>query len=119
MNKGLDDPRCIWDRRLRPMARFAACLSVILLAAGDGASLARASGLVIQVPDVIAQLGTSGSFDVLLTDTDPVGTAGIHVAADTIGFSIVGSSQHVSFTNATINTTSAPYIYVDSSTQAL
>jgi len=113
MNKGLDDPRCMWDRRFRLVARFAACLSVILLAAGDGVSLARASGLVIEVPNVIAQPGTSGSFDVLLADTDPVGGLGIHVAGDAIGFSIVGSSG-VSFTNATINTLSAPYIYVDS-----
>ncbi|MGO9601017.1 MAG: hypothetical protein ACLP7Q_23800 [Isosphaeraceae bacterium] len=98
------------------MASFAACLSVILLAASDGVSLARASGLVIEVPNVIAPPGTSGSFDVLLADTDPVGSPGIHVAADSIGFSIDGSSG-VSFTNATINTTSAPYIYVDSGTQ--
>jgi hypothetical protein len=115
MIKVFDEQRCIWNRRSQAMARFAAWMSVILLAASDGASLARASGLVIEVPNVSAKTGSSGSFDVLLADTDPVGTAGYFVAADTIGFSIVGSNG-VSFTNATINTSSAPYIFVDSST---
>lgn len=92
-------------------------MSLILLAAGDGASQARASGLVIEVPNVVALPASSGSFDVLLADTDAVGTPGYHIAADTIGFSIeLFGSRDVSFTNATINTATAPYIFVDSST---
>jgi hypothetical protein len=105
------------------MVRFAACLSVILLSVSEGASLARASGLVIQANGFAVQPDTSGSFDVLLVDTDPAGSPAYHIAGDSIKVSLSAQGgsfiSGVSFTNVTINTTSAPYIYADSSTQAL
>jgi hypothetical protein len=123
MIKEFDELRCMWKRRYRAIARFAACLSVVLLAAGDGASQARASGLVIELPNVVANPGSSGSFDVLLADTDPAGSPGYHIAGDDIKLSLSAPGGPffvgVSFTNVTINTTSAPYIFVESSTQAL
>ncbi len=70
-------------------------------------------GLVIQLPNLTnVAAGSSGSFDVLLVDTDPVGTPGYNVAEDNFELTLSGTTGF-RFTNATINT-SATYIYVQS-----
>ena len=57
--------------------------------------------------------GSSGSFDVLLVDTDPLGsTMTYKVAEDNFELTLTGAAGFT-FTNATINT-SATYIYVQS-----
>ena len=58
--------------------------------------------------------GSSGSFDVQLIDTDPVGTAGFSVSLDSIELAVSGPSG-VAFTDVTINTI-VPYIYTVSAT---
>jgi hypothetical protein len=77
----------------------------------------RAAGLVIQAPHVVAAPGSSGSFDVLLVNTNPAGGASHDVAADTLGLSLVGPLS-LTFTGVSIDTVAAPYIYVTSGTTA-
>jgi hypothetical protein len=72
----------------------------------------RAGGLVIEVPTLVVAPGSSGSFDVLLIDTDPSGSLGYNVAGDSVELTLSGAPGFT-FTGATINTV-APYIYVQS-----
>src|SRR5262249_16392137 len=70
--------------------------------------------LVIKAPPVTASAGSSGSFDVLLENTNPAGGASYDVAADSFGLSLSGPLS-VTFTDVTINT-GVTYIYVASGT---
>ena len=74
----------------------------------------RAGGLVIELPTLTnVAPGSSGSFDVLLVDTDPLGSMMTYnVAEDNFELKLTGAAGFT-FTNATINT-SASYIYVQS-----
>ena len=72
----------------------------------------RAGGLVIQAPDLTA--GASGSFDVLLVNTNAAGGQSFHVAADSFELSVSGPVS-IAFTDVSINTF-VPYIYVTSGT---
>jgi hypothetical protein len=74
----------------------------------------RAAGLLIEAPKLTATPGSSGSFDLLLVNTNPAGGASYNVAADSFGLALSGP-LNVTFTNVTINT-SATYIYVTSGT---
>jgi hypothetical protein len=74
----------------------------------------RADGLVIEAPDLVAAPGSSGSFDVLLVNTNPAGGASFDVAADSLGLSLSGPLS-ITFTDVSINT-AIPYIYVTSGT---
>ena len=73
-----------------------------------------AEGLVIQAPHLTTTAGASGSFDVLLLNTNPAGGASFNVAADSFQLSLSGPLS-VTFTDVTINTV-VPYIYVTSGT---
>jgi hypothetical protein len=48
----------------------------------------RAAGLVIKAPNRIAARGSSGAFDLLLMNTNPVGDACYEVAPDALGLSL-------------------------------
>src|SRR5271157_634102 len=69
-----------------------------------------AGGLVIQAPNLSVTPGSSGTFDVLLLNTNSSGGDSFNVAGDTIQLSLTGP-LNVAFTDATIGTTAAPYIY--------
>jgi hypothetical protein len=75
----------------------------------------RAAGLVIEAPDLTAASGSSGSFDVLLVNTNPAGGISYHIAADSFQLSLSSSAPHDTFTDVSINTIT-PYIYVTSGT---
>jgi hypothetical protein len=74
----------------------------------------RADGLVIEAPDLTVTPGSSGSFDVLLVNTNAAGGASYNVAADSLGLALTGPPG-ITFTDASINTV-GPYIYVTSGT---
>ena len=59
--------------------------------------------------------GSTGSFDLLLVNTNPAGGASYDVAADSIELALLGPLS-ATFTGVSINTTTAPYIYVSSGT---
>ncbi len=90
----------------------------LLLVAGVAVSLGtaspcRAAGLVIEAPTLTGVApGSSGSFDVLLIDTDPTGTAGYNVSGNSLELTLSGPAGFT-FTDATVNT-SVHYIYVQS-----
>ena len=69
-------------------------------------------GLVISAPDVTATPGSSGSFDVIITNTNStMGGASYQVASDNVDLTLTGPSG-VNFTSVSIATTDT-YIYVD------
>jgi hypothetical protein len=93
----------------------AALAVVVALAMSLGvASPCRADGLVIQAPDLTVTRGSSGSFDVLLVNTNAGGGASYGVSLDSLELALTGAAG-VAFTDVTINTI-VPYIYTVSAT---
>jgi hypothetical protein len=72
------------------------------------------AGFVISVADVTATAGSSGSFDVLISNTNSLGGASYSVGSDVLELALTGISG-VTFTGVTIDTTT-PYIYLTSGT---
>jgi hypothetical protein len=105
-----------WFRRgRRPGRWFTSALFLVLTGSLGFVAPCRAAGLVIQAPNLTVKAGSSGSFDVLLVDTDPTGTAGFKVAGATLQIDLSGSAgSAIQFTDATINTVSATYIFTQS-----
>lgn len=72
----------------------------------------RAGGLVISAPDITGAPGSSGEFQVLLTNTNPSGGASYNVAGDSFELYLDNANGRVLFTNVAIpGAGSAPYIY--------
>jgi hypothetical protein len=94
--------------------RLALSVALVLTATLGRAVTCLAEGLVIEAPNVAALPGSSGSFDLLLVNTNPAGGASFDVAADSIQLFLAGPAS-VTFTDASINTI-VPYIYVTSGT---
>jgi hypothetical protein len=92
-------------------------LAVALAAIIGGAVPCSAGGLVIEAPNLTATPGSSGSFDLLLVNTNSPGGAGYDVSGDEFILSLLGPLG-ITFTDATIATdpVTAPYIFVLSGT---
>jgi hypothetical protein len=73
------------------------------------------AGLVLSVENVTTTAGSLGSFDVLITNTNPTNGASYGVAADVLDISLTGTTG-VEFTGVTIATTTASYIFPVSGT---
>jgi hypothetical protein len=103
-------------RRVRHGIGFTTTTAIVLaLAMSLGiASPCRADGLVIAAPDLIVTPGSSGSFDVLLVNTNAAGGASYGVSLDSLELALTGPAG-VAFTDVTINTI-VPYIYTVSAT---
>ena len=80
-----------------------------------GAVPCAAGGLVIEAPHLTAAPGSSGSFDLLLVNTNPIGGASFAVSSDMFVLSLSGP-VHITFTGVSIATVAAPYIFVSSGT---
>ena len=89
--------------------------SLAVLALTLGIDVRCDAGLVIESQSVTATPGSSGSFDILIMNTNSPGGSSFDVAGDFIGLSLTGLAG-VEFTGVSITTTSAPYIYVVSGT---
>ncbi len=88
----------------------------LVLAASLGPAGACRAGLIISAPDLVATAGSSGSFDVLLSNTNsPNGGASYNVAVDSFQLALSGPLG-ASFTAVSIVTVADPYIYVTSGT---
>jgi hypothetical protein len=74
----------------------------------------RAAGLVVEAPNLTAATGSSGSFDVLLVNTNAAGGISYDIAADSFQLTSLGPVT-ITFTDVSINTIT-PYIYVTSGT---
>jgi hypothetical protein len=96
----------------RRQFRFAT-LAIALIAVVGEAGTARA-GLVISAPTIHIAAGTSGSFDIVITNDNPVGGSSFSVAADSLDLALSGLPG-VTFTDATI-ATAIPYLFVQSGT---
>jgi hypothetical protein len=72
------------------------------------------AGFVISVSNVTASAGSSGSFDILLSNTNSPEGASYSVSSDGLELAMTGISG-VTFTGVTIDTTT-PYIYLTSGT---
>ena len=97
-----------------PCTQLARLLLILLATCACPAVSCRAAGLVIQAPDLMVTPGSSGSFDVLLTNTNAAGGASFGVSLDSLDLALSGSPG-IAFTNVTIDTV-APYIYTVSAT---
>ena len=85
-------------------------LAVAALAAG--AMPCFAAGLVIEAPILTATPGSTGSFDLLLTNTNPTGGTSYQVSSDQFMLSLSGPLG-ITFTGATIDTVATLYIFRD------
>ncbi|HKM55049.1 MAG TPA: PEP-CTERM sorting domain-containing protein [Isosphaeraceae bacterium] len=107
----LSEPSMPVDRgrgMARRTPRWARSVALGIVAALGIAAPCRAGGLVISAPDITATAGSSGSFLVLITDTDPTGSAPYNVAGDSFELILTGSAG-INFTNVTTATDVAPY----------
>jgi hypothetical protein len=98
--------------------RFSAARSAVViasLAAALGLATPCRADLLIFAPALSAQQGSTGTFDVLITNNNAVGGASYDIAGDTVQLSLTGTSG-VTFTFASIATVADPYIYVSSGT---
>ncbi len=85
-------------------------LSALVLAVLAACTPPCRADLIVEVPNVLASPGTTGSFDVLLTNTGP---SSFDAAAFNLELSLAGPPG-IHFTDATINT-ATPYIFQVSS----
>ncbi len=92
--------------RRRVFGSFLAALAAAFLACGTPC---RAAGLLISAPAVMATPGSSGSFDVTITNTNAAGGTSYNVASDVVELALTGLSG-VNFTSVSI-ATADPYIY--------
>lgn len=65
------------------------------------------TGLVMSVENVTTTAGSTGTFDVFLTNANPANSASYGVAADVLDISPTGTTG-VAFTTVTFATTTAP-----------
>jgi hypothetical protein len=93
---------------------LARLLRIVLAMSLGPAASCRAAGLVIEAPNLTVAPGSSGSFDVLLVNTNAAGGTSFGVSLDSLELALSGSAG-VAFTNVTINTI-VPYIYPISAT---
>lgn len=91
--------------------------AVAVIAIAGGAVPCFAGGLMIEAPNLRAAAGSSGSFDLLLVNTNSTGGASYDVSADQFVLSLSGPLG-ISFTGVSIATdpVAAPYIFVSSGT---
>ena len=94
-------------------SRNLAFLTFVALALVRCATPCLAGGLMIEAPDLTVTPGSSGSFDVLLVNTNPTGGDSYNIAADQFMLTVSGPLD-IQFTSESINTVSAPYIFVQS-----
>ncbi len=88
-------------------------IAVVLAAIVGGAVPCSAGGLVIEAPNLTATPGSSGSFDLLLMNTNLTGGASYEVSSDQFVMSLSGPLG-IAFTAVSIATdpVAAPYIFV-------
>jgi len=101
-----------WERR-----RLFRMIAVALAAIAGGAVPCSAGGLMIEAPNLTATPGSSGSFDLLLVNTNAIGGTSYDVSSDQFVLSLSGPLG-IAFTGVSIATdpVAAPYIFVLSAT---
>ena len=92
--------------------RFTGMLMLILMASQGLITSCHAEGLVIEALSSSALPGGSGSFDIVLMNTNSSGGTSYDVASNTLDVSLSGPAT-VSITDVNMDT-SAPYIFVES-----
>ncbi len=90
-------------------------IAVALAAIVGGAVPCSAGGLVIEAPNRPATPGSSGSFDLLLVNSNLTGGTSYDVSGDQFVLSLSGPPG-ITFTGVSIATVAAPYIFVSSGT---
>ncbi len=101
----------------RRSSRSVVCaIAVALAAIAGGAVPGFAGGLVIEAPNLTVAAGSSGSFDLLLVNTNPIGGTSYEVSSDQFVLFAVGAgwASHSRVSRSTRS--AAPYIFVTSGT---
>ena len=100
-------------RKLSSWHRLALILVLLMTATLGTAAACGAEGLVIAAPNLPGVLpGSTGSFDILLSNTNSSGGASFNVASDNLDVSIAGPAG-ITITNVTTSTV-ATYIFSQS-----
>jgi hypothetical protein len=90
-------------------------IALALAAIASASVPCSAAGLLIEAPSFAAAPGSSGSFDLLLVNTNPTGGLSYQVSADQFELSLTLGTG-ITFTGVSIDTVVAPYIFVSSGT---
>jgi hypothetical protein len=99
--------------KTRPGRRLTLLLSLTVAVSLGTTATCRAGGLVVEAPTLDGLLpGSTGSFDILLMNTNSPGGASFNVASDNLDISLVGGPG-ITITNASFST-SATYIFAQS-----
>jgi hypothetical protein len=99
-----------FDRRLGLACRL--ILGLVLTASLCSVAPCRAAGLIIQALNSTALPGSSGTFNVVLENTNPTGGTSYDVSNDSLDLKLSGPTG-IQFTSVTIDTNPPyPYIYV-------
>lgn len=91
------------------MRRFATVLATIMIAVFGVAHHSQAN-LIIELPTISVTPGTSGGFDVLVFNNNPMGEGSYNVAGFSLELSLTGPAG-VMFTGVDIATSAAPYLF--------
>jgi hypothetical protein len=106
-----------WHAPIAARSRLALAPALAIIVALGCPAPGRAAGLVISAPVITASPGASGSFLVLLTDTDLAGSMPYNVTGDQFELTLTGSAA-ITFTAVTTATDvspyNAPYLYANS-----
>ncbi len=95
-----------------PGGRFTAMVLLILMASQGAITPCRAAGLVIEALSSNALPGSSGSFDIVLINTNATGGTSYDVATNTLDISVSGPAG-ITINDVTMST-SANYIFAES-----
>jgi len=114
--EAIHDDSVLRARRPHPTRRSGTGLVLMAVAAGFlwGGTPCQAAGLLISAPAVNAAAGSSGAFDVTITNTNGTNGTSYDVAGDTVELGLTGPSG-VNFTGVSIATADT-YIYAVSAT---
>ncbi len=99
-------------RVMGPGGRFTAMVLLILMASQGAITPCRAAGLVIEALSSNALPGSSGSFDIVLINTNATGGTSYDVATNTLAISVSGPAG-ITINDVTMST-SASYIFAES-----
>jgi hypothetical protein len=101
------------SRMIATGCRFTLALVLIVTACLGTVTPCRAGGLAIEAPNLTGVLpGSTGSFDILLINTNSSGGASFNVASDNLAVSLLGPVD-ITITSVSL-TTSATYIFAQS-----
>ena len=101
-------PAFTWHSPIAARSRLALAPALAIIVALGCPAPGRAAGMVISAPVITTGAGASGSFLVLLTDTDPAGSNPYNATGDQFELTLTGKAA-ITFTAVTTATDVSPF----------